>query len=54
MNVSIANANTKNSVRSESRMRNNFLIVSMEKLESGNDVSTDHAYDALGRFEDFL
>lgn len=54
MNVSIANANTKNSVWSESRMRNNFLIVSMEKLESGNDVSTGYAYDALGRFEDFL
>lgn len=54
MNVSIANANTKNSVWSESRMRNNFFIVSMEKQESGNDVSTDCAYDALGRFGDFL
>lgn len=35
-------------------MGNNFFIVSMEKQESGNDVSTDCAYDALGRFGDFL
>lgn len=54
MNVSIANASAKNSVWSASRMRNNFLIVSMEKEESGQEDSTDWACEALGGLGDLL
>lgn len=35
-------------------MRNNFLIVSMEKEESGQEDSTDWACEALGGLGDLL